>query len=218
MEDSIVHDNYRMDFSSGRILIKQLRRFLIAFILFSLLVSCQREYPISGHIEGINETWRNHVYLIDPLNFDGLATSYLGKVVDSAEITKDGFFAFEKLPMHRTADLMEICVQKQTENHLNGLENDQIGASNYFPLVVKEGTALLVQAKAADFQKSFQIRDPSPENNSMLALRDIRQDAADKWLVSASNESHNPEALLDQEKALLNYQKSLMAFFFFNDT
>jgi hypothetical protein len=59
-------------------------------------ISCDSKESISGRINGVEEN--TTIYLIQPENLRDVAASYLGKVIDSAEVNVDGNFKFLNLP------------------------------------------------------------------------------------------------------------------------
>ncbi|MCU0347261.1 MAG: TlpA family protein disulfide reductase [Saprospiraceae bacterium] len=184
-------------------------------LLFALLAGCSKTPPLSGQIKlDPQGEWKPTVYLVDPKNWDGVAASFVGAVLDSATIGPDGHFAFEKMPDAAEARLFELVIQKKAEaNYPNRLENDNPSTSNYFPFVYKNGEALSVKADAAQFQRSFSIEKPSAENAALLQLRDIRQAAFDQHLGGKKTEAeHDEAALLDAEKALHDFQRPIMQF------
>ncbi|MCF8245327.1 MAG: TlpA family protein disulfide reductase [Saprospiraceae bacterium] len=185
------------------------------FLLLALFTGCSKMPPLSGTISlDARGEWKPVVYLLDPKTWGGIGGSYLGTVLDSATIQPDGSFAFEKMPEAADARLFELAIQPKAEaQHPNRLDNDDPGTSNYFPLVYKNGEAIVVKAEAAHFQRTFSIEKPSDENAAMLQLRDIRQAAFDQFLGGKKDgEAHDESALLDEEAAKLSFQKPIMQF------
>lgn len=184
-------------------------------LLTSLFTACTRQPPLSGSIQlDASGDWAPTVYLIDPKSWGGIASSFVGIVLDSASIGADGRFSFSKMPDSPEPRLFQLAVQRKGETRYpNRLENSDPGSSNYFPLVYKNGEAIAVKATLAQFQRSFSIEKPSAENAALLQLRDIRQAAFDKYLGGKNTEAmHDEAALLDAEKALHGYQQPLMEF------
>ncbi|MCB0522102.1 MAG: TlpA family protein disulfide reductase [Saprospiraceae bacterium] len=185
------------------------------FLMFALFTGCEELPPLSGTIAlDAGGEWKPVVYLIDPKTWDGIGGSFLGTVLDSANIQPGGSFAFDKLPDAPDAKLLELAIQPKAKAlYPNRLDNDDPGNSNYFPFVYKNGESLMVKAEAAHFQRSFSIVKPSPENAEMLRLRDIRQAAFDDFISKKKGgEAHDEAALLDEESALLSFQKPIMQF------
>ena len=158
--------------------------------------------------------WKPVVYLLDPKTWGGIGGSYLGTVLDSATIQPNGSFAFGKMPDSPEPRLLELAIQRKAgEFFANRLDNDDPATSNYFPIVYKNGESLVVKSEAAHFQRSFSFVKPSPDNAAMLQLRDIRQAAFDKFFSGKKDgEAHDESALLDEEAAVLSFQKPIMGF------
>jgi thiol-disulfide isomerase/thioredoxin len=108
--------------------------------------------------------------------------------------------------------LLQIAVQQKGARYLNQLDNEEPGTANYFPIVWKNGEHIEVSAEADHFQSSFLIKDPSPENAAMLELRNVRQQAFEKYLVGKKSEVHDEAGLLDTEKAWMNFRQPMMDF------
>ncbi len=182
-------------------------------ILLLLSVSCSYKAPLTGQLElPALDKWASTVYLIQPRSLDEVATSYIGQVLDSAKIQADGRFAFEKLPDAADPILLQLAVQKSRERFANRLDNKDLATANYFPFVWKNGDRLQITAVVEQFQRSFSIINPSPENRAMLQLRDIRLEASQKFLDRNDSEDHDDTQLLEREAAMLNYQKPIMDF------
>lgn len=187
----------------------------LPFLFFSILLlfACGDRPSLSGRvILGTQGNWHNQIYLIDPGSFDGIARSYIGTVIDSAAIGADGSFAFTKMPDAPESILLQIAVQQKGARYLNQLDNEGVGTANYFPIVWKNGDNIEVSAEADHFQSSFAIKDPSPENAAMLELRNVRQQAFEKYLAGKKSEVHDEAGLLDTEKALMNFRQPMMDF------
>lgn len=186
-----------------------------SFFLFSILfwVACSIRPSFYGTIDLLPDgNWQNKVYLIDPGSFDGIARSYIGTVIDSAILSEDGSFAFEKMPHAPESILLQIAIQQKEERYLNKLDNEDPGTANYFPIIWKNGEHLEVSASADRFQSSFSIKDPSPENAAMLELRDLREQAFEKYLTEEASELHHEAGLLDAEKALMDFRQPMIEF------
>ena len=185
---------------------------LLLLILSLQISSCIEQPPLAGTIDfSSNDNWSSTVYLIQPGSLDEVAASFVGQVVDSAEIQADGKFIFENLPDAPDATLFELVVQNKGERYANRLENEDPNTANYFPIVYKNKDQIVVTASIEAFQQSFAIRNPSPENAAMLELRDIRQKAF-RTLQDHSSEPHDASQLLEEEEAKLSYQQAMMDF------
>lgn len=178
-----------------------------------LLAACTEPAPLSGKLELLPDgSWAPVVYLVQPRTLDEVAAGYAGQVLDSAAVQADGSFVFEKLPDAPSPILLELAVQQKGARFANRLDNERPATANYFPIIWQNGAALEVAAAAGQFQSSFSIRNPSPENAALLRLRDIRLEAHRQFLQGHDPEGHDAEQLLEAEKARLNFQQALMSF------
>ena len=188
------------------------------FLKFSLLFlflmqSCSKEAWLSGTIDlEDGEDWKPMVYVVVPEKFDGVAQSFVGKVLDSAQIDESGSFEFINPPEMKAPVLLEIAVQRKGEKYPNRLLNENPETDNYFPLVYESEKSIKVNAKISKFQASFLLEEPSFINGKMIELRDLRLEAYQKQLKNQSVEKASDEGLLEREKRLVEYQKQLMHF------
>ncbi len=174
-------------------------------------IGCSSPSPITGTIKmPAGSDWASKVYLLQPENFEGIAASYLGTVIDSAVIKEDGSFAFNHLPNAAEKVLLQVAIQKKEERFPNKLNNTDLTTANYFPIVWSDGEQLTISTDAAHFQQRFTINNPSAENAALLQLRDIRYNAFEKYL--SGNKQHEEDQLLEAETAFLSFQKTLMEF------
>lgn len=189
-------------------------KIVMFFLLFTIIFGCDKTLPLSGtiSINGQSE-WSPVVYLIDPQDWSNVASSFVGGVIDSAKIDANGHFKFDKMPSVTEPRLLELAIQKKEGNHYpNRLENDDPNESNYFPIIYKQWESIEINTDAAHFQSRFSIKNPSAENTAMLALRDIRQAAYNKFLAAGNHNTHDETTLLDEEKAKIAYQQAIMQF------
>lgn len=185
----------------------------LLLLLLPLLTNCSGQAPLSGKISlAPNEQWAPTLFLIQPRSLDEVATSFLGQIIDSAKVKADGSFVFEKLPDSPVPMLLELAVQKKGEQFVNRLNNEDPSTDNYCPIIWKNGLKLKISASMAQFQSSFAIENPSPENVALLKLRDIRQRAFQQFMQKNKDEEHEEAKLLEAEAARLNFQKTLMDF------
>src|SRR6056297_3091458 len=86
----------------------------LSLFLLLLMQSCSVETWLSGtvNLEGAND-WKPMVYLIQPEKFDDVAQSFVGKVLDSAQVDKNGYFEFTNVQEFRESVLVEVVVQKK---------------------------------------------------------------------------------------------------------
>ena len=181
------------------------------FFLSFLNTGCAEKAPLSGHLL-VDDAWAPVIYLIQPARLDEVAASFVGQVIDSAVVDSSGYFAFHQLPNATEPMLLELAVQKKGERYLNRLNNETLASANYFPIIWKNGYQLEVSAEASQFQNSFTIINPSPENAALMELRDIRWNAFQAYLQYKNTEEHHEENLLEEEAAHLNFQKAIIAF------
>lgn len=185
------------------------------YLLFSLLglsFSCSGQAPLSGKLQlPIQEQWHKTIYLIQARSLDEVATSFVGKIIDSAQVAGDGSFVFSKFPDSPTPTLFELVVQPKGETYVNKLSNENPQSDNYFPIVWQNGYKLKVSASIERFQSSFSMENPAPENAALLQLRDIRLKAFQRFMRH-NTEEHDETKLLEAETALLNFRQPLMDF------
>lgn len=183
------------------------------FFMLMMVGSCQTQTAssIRGRVQ-LEPGWHPVVYLLQPRSFGAIAANYSGFVIDSARIDEAGDFFFPSIG--NTAEtLFELCVQRIGSRFPNKLLDENPMLSNYMPIVLQAGEALVIQAKIARFQASFQVLDPSEVNLSLLKVRDIRHESFDKFPrewenVPASNEDN----LLEHEAAVVRFQRPLSSF------
>jgi thiol-disulfide isomerase/thioredoxin len=188
----------------------------IFFLLLStvaLMVGCSKPHVISGTLDlSDGSEWQPKVYLIQPGKWSEVGQSFVGRVLDSAEVGKDGYFGFQGLPDIENPALLELAVQKKGEDYANLLQNEDPRTDNYFPLVWESGDQIKIKAGIDRFQASLSMESPSNANEEILRLRDLRIRAFERYVENSSRVSDSDEALLDREKMLFNYQTELMEF------
>ncbi len=119
----------------------RLNPFSTAFLLSGMLFtcsSCSTQPLLSGKIT-VKEGWKPVVYLIMPRSFSEIAANYTGLVVDSAQISPDGQFAFKGIPNSGQPVLYQLVVQPSDSRYANQLLDDNPLLSNYMPIVVTPG-------------------------------------------------------------------------------
>ncbi len=186
--------------------------FCLLAMVAGILMSCQRPPGLSGSIAMTDQDWAPMVYLIDPLTFQGLASSYLGQVVDSAKIDDDGRFSFDQGPLSAGPKLWQMAIQRKGERHHNKLEMEDWQDANYFPFVWRSGDRINISTTANHFQRDLTMRNPSSENAALLQLRDLRLEAYQKYQDEIDGGAHDASSLLQDEKALLKFQEPVMQF------
>jgi len=201
--------------ASGEIVIfigmKKLLKTTLIFLL--MMQSCSKEAWLSGSLKlSQTEDWSPKIYLVQPEKFSDAAQSFVGQILDSAAVSKDGSFRFtEALPI-KDSTLLFLVVQQKGERYANRLVNENPTTDNYFPVVYEPGTSLRVDAERANFQSSFSIANPSPANAAMLKLRDLRMEAFRHHFETVNSLDETDEGLLEREKNLKAYQDKLIDF------
>lgn len=151
------------------------------------------------------------VYLIQPRQFNEIATAYSGAVLDSAVVSDEGTFAFPRVQLPPQPTLYQLCVQRKGNRFPNQLMDDNPLLANYMPIVLQAGQVFRCAANAARFQATFTIDRPSAENEALARLRNLRHGAyaRDSLLLS----THADEAsLLDHEAAVQRFRAPLTVF------
>ena len=186
-----------------------LKNKIVLYFLPLVFLNCSKEELIFGKIEDSGSDYI--IYLIQPEKLQEVAASYLGVVLDSAIVDSKGSFEFSSLPDASNPTLFELVIQKKGFPP-NQLFNDTPLMSNYMPVVWQNDAVLNITANGNAFQNSFTIKNPSVENQSLLKLRDIKNEAYNNYLMGKEWQVEDGSQLLDKEKAILNYQKQLMDF------
>lgn len=188
---------------------KRMYPFFFLLTFFNWL-SCSTDSPIQGTLQQpADSPWADMVYLIQPRSLDEIAGSFTGLILDSAAVQSDGSFTFKKMPDAAQATLFELAVQKKGERFPNRLLNDNPETDNYFPFLWKNGDMLQLSAEAAQFQRSFSIKNPGPENESLLKLRDDRLRAFQIFQKEFGQEE-DASLLMERDAAWLKYQQVCM--------
>ena len=184
-------------------------KFLIPiFYLLSLSLGCS-QYPVSGHIDMVNSEKKPIIYLIDPISFGSLASSYEGKVIDSTLIDEKGNFRFAKIPQAENEKMYLLTIQNHGEKYANRLENDQIERSNYIPFVYLPNENITIQSSADHFLKDAVIKSNLKQNVAIIKLIKTKYELSKKFLLP--KEERNESNLLEHEKALYQFQDGLLA-------
>ncbi|MBW8241296.1 TlpA family protein disulfide reductase [Muricauda oceani] len=190
-------------------------RHLLKLTLFFLLLmqSCSEKPWLSGTINlDDGEDWKPMVYLIGPEKLNDVAQSFVGKVLDSAQVAQNGHFEFKDQPEFQNPVLLELAVQQKGEKYSNRLLNENPETDNYFPLVYEPGTEITIEAEIARFQSTFSIQEPSPENAALLQVRDLRLKAYGKHLENEKDVHGADKDLLEREKNQFNFKRELINF------
>jgi thiol-disulfide isomerase/thioredoxin len=183
---------------------------LISISLYIFLISCSRkQYPIDGTIK-LNEQVKPIVYLVEPLSLQDVASPYVGKVVDSSLINRQGYFYFAKSPSIQEK-LYQLVVQYKGEKYANNLINENPASDNYFPIVLSSKSSLHITAHADAFQKTFAIKQPDSLHTMLLSLRDLRADLYLKNIASLKND-HSEDNILNKAHNTAIYQDVLSSY------
>ena len=186
--------------------------FFVCFFL-AYFVGCTEKSSISGVLSlSDKDDWASSIYLIKPRSLEEIGASFAGEVLDSAKIGKDGYFSFRELPASTNSILLILAVQKKGNRFPNRLNNEDLSASNYFPIIWNNQTKLKIAAAIDEFQKSFSVENPSPENAAMMELSTIRQQAFQQFLADRDDNSHAEEKLLALETAIANFRQPIINF------
>ena len=187
-----------------------MKNFVLLIIVIATVIACNSPSYISGTLEGV-ENKDIKIYIIEPENLGDIAASYLGKVIDSAEVNSDGSFVFQNLSSREEPVLLEIAVQP-SGRYPNYFEPDDPNGANYMPIIWKPGEPLHITAKFDQFQKSFSMENPSDINKALLDLRDIKQKAYQTYLAGKGWQLEEGTQLLEKDHAILQYQTQLIHF------
>jgi thiol-disulfide isomerase/thioredoxin len=178
------------------------------FLMMNLSSGCSR-YPVSGNIKMGDSDKHPMLYLIEPLSFNALVSSFEGKVIDSTIIDQSGNFHFEKMPPSSEKKMYLLTIQKKGEKYPNRLEVEDLDKSNFIPFVYQTPSKIMIQSSAINMMNDVVIQGDIEENISVTQL--IKKRSA----LFAQPKSHQTEQdesqLLVHEKELWNDQKALMA-------
>ncbi|MBK8703199.1 MAG: TlpA family protein disulfide reductase [Saprospiraceae bacterium] len=187
-------------------------KFVLILLVFSATQGCSSTQPgISGKIT-LHPDWKPVLYLVQPRSFAELNANYAGIVVDSAVVDKAGYFSFKNIPKIERPGLYQLEIQRNDSRFANKLEDENISSANYMPVLIAPGEDISITSQSDRLQAGFSIKNPSADNRSLMLLRDVRLMAFAKWqsvMAAIDNDEH---AIIEQEKALLEFQQPLMAF------
>lgn len=184
-----------------------LKYLFFIFTFLTLSLGCSQQ-PLSGHIDLKDNPIYNTIYLIEPVTFSNLASSYEGKVIDSVRIDQNGNFSFKNLPKVDQAKMFLLVIQKKLEQYPNKLLNDHPDSSNYIPFIYQSGNHVIINSDAVAFMKNAIITDETGQNNDIVNLIKIRSELFSKYFDQ--KEDIDEENLIKHEKARVNYQKELL--------
>ncbi len=184
-----------------------LRSIIAVVSLLSIGMGCSK-YPISGYVNMRDSDIHPMVYLIDPIGFNALASSYEGSVIDSAMIDDNGNFSFKNVSNSLGKKMYLLTIQKAKGNYPNRLENDDLNLSNYLPFVYAPSSKIIIKSEANSFMRNAVIKSNIPENSIIIQLIQKRFELANHYLKEQGDEDESN--LLIAEKAKYDFQKELM--------
>lgn len=177
-------------------------------ILWTICLQSCTSYPVSGTLQMNDSSKKSTVYLIDPHDFQSLASSYRGKLIDSAVIDSKGRFFFRKMPIHDNKKLYLLTLQNLNEKYAQKLDNDSPEYSNYIPFIFDSSSKISITSSAKQFLNDADIGGSVEENKYVMELIQNRMEF---WnLYQSSLKSDLETYLIENEKALFHYQKSLV--------
>ena len=181
---------------------------ILALVLSLSSLSCKSS--IHGNLNINFEIYEPYVYLIKPLSFDELITSYQGKVIDSAFINSDGHFEFNKSVVADKKEIYQLLIQRKNERYKNKLNNDNWENTNYIPIILSNKSDVEITANAENLFKSYLIKNPDEENISIIKLRELIYQSYEKHLFNLKE--HDEENLIEHEKAFRNFRNDIIDF------
>lgn len=184
----------------------------LGLLIIVLFVSCTDQVSFEGKLLDVTPSSNELMaYLLSPESLEDVASPFRGEIVDSALVQLDGSFSFRWKPKGEKAILLEIVLQLKGERYPRRLVNDSPLVSNYMP-VVYSGDPIEFESTSKSFLRDFELKNPQPENASILQLRDIRLKAYETYLKGRVWDIHEGTGLLEKEEAHLNYQRELIRF------
>ncbi len=184
-----------------------LRNIFPALLVLTFSWSCSQS-PISGHITLDDEEKQKQVFLIDPGHFSALASSFEGKVIDSAAIDAEGHFKITKMPDTPQDKIFLLAIQQNGNAYNNKLENDHPDEGNYIPIIYKNGDAVNIESRLKSFTQSAKISGKPDINQEINVLIQTRSELYRKYFSLPTDTDE--ENLLLKEKALYDFQKELI--------
>jgi thiol-disulfide isomerase/thioredoxin len=189
-----------------RINFLKMRYFLIFGFINFLLSGCSFK-PISGHIELDDKSIHPMVYIVEPLTFSALCSSYEGKVIDSSAINDKGNFEFESVPNATFEKLYILTIQREGEKYPSKLDNGKPDSSNYIPFIYRPEGQVKINSKSSNFLAHAEIKGNVVSNEEIMNLIKNRINLHQKFHNKHAKDEHN---LMDHELALYNFQNELV--------
>lgn len=189
-----------------------MRLFLFLIVIGCTAQCCTQPVASLSGVLTLSDAYRPTVYLVAPQRFQDIAASYMGQLVDSAQIATDGRFQFAAIPLQGEKQLFQLLVQKKGVNFVTQIEDTDPAASNCLPIVLEAGQAVSVQAKIDALQATAQWQPSSPDNQALATLRQLRHQAYDAQRSILGPTSHDETQLMAHEQALRAFRKPLIHF------
>lgn len=181
---------------------------LWVFVFGILTVTGCANYPVSGKLDITDPDIHREVYLIDPVSFSSLASSFEGKVIDSARVNEDGSFGFKSMPARNGEYLYLLAIQKRGETYATKLQNDDPEVSNYLPFIYVTGHKVRITGNVSKGLGNASITGSVESNRHITSLIRSRIRLFDQF--RSDHTGHDEENLLEYEKAKYDYQAGLM--------
>lgn len=172
--------------------------------------TAQPKPVLSGQVSMTTE-WRPMVYLVRPRTFTEIAGDFLGLVIDSAAIGRDGSFAFREISVPPEGMLVQLTLMKKGSRFATQIFDDDPTRANYLPLVLWPDHPVVVAADAGAFQSSAHVDAPGADNAALSALVDLRIQAYEVLVRSAADLTAD-SLIMEKEAAERQYREALMQF------
>ncbi|MBK6365308.1 MAG: hypothetical protein IPF52_18265 [Saprospiraceae bacterium] len=185
-------------------------RLIILFLAIMCAGGGCKTFPVSGNIDFSGSTLQRTLYLIEVKSFSSLASSFEGKVLDSAQFDVKGNFFFQNMPDKEGQNIYLLALQKPGEKFLTRLENENPLASNYLPFLYCPGDKVIIFSKALSMLKEVTIKSKIPENIVLQNLSRKRVEWYQQYFLE--NKSADEESHIENEASKLNYQKVILNF------
>lgn len=176
--------------------------------MLTLSYGCSQP-AIKGHIDLDGQKIHPVIYLIDPVNFGALVSSFEGKVIDSALVDNRGDFQFDKINTSGQQTKMYVLVtQQRQETYPNKLVNDNPKSGNYIPFIYEAGKPIEIQSNSTHFLANASIIGGNPSNSEIVSLIQNRIQFYEQYLSNFTETDE--ENLVAYEKAVYDYQNALV--------
>lgn len=187
----------------------QILSVILTWVFLLLFTGCSPgQNQISGKVESDLSDIKEMIYLIDPMDFGKLVSSYEGKTIDSAQISSDGSFGFKSLPDTGEEKMYLLAIQKKDSKFSNKLENLNPADANYIPFVYRPGTSIQIHSNTDYFLNNAEIIG-GPETNKDIMKLAAKRSKLHKELLAELGEV-DEDNLMEYEKAILDFQIGLV--------